>query len=585
MTVSLSPMARLQFTISGAPLAGGRLYTYAAGTTTKLATYTDATGLTPNTNPVILDTQGFCDLWLTDGQAYKLALSPSTDTDPPTNTFWIRDNISNALTFNPTFHNITLTGTINNITITPPATGATLTLANNSTFATAGPYSITLTATANSSVTLPTGGTLARNDQATDAFGALTDITTNNATTVAHGFLPKLSGNPAQFLNGIGGWAAAPAQSVLRSARTSNTILAGTDNASLVDITSGTFTQTFTAAATLGAGWYVWVRNSGTGDITLDPNASELIDGLTSYNMYTGETRLIQCDGSAFTSVVVSQFNKLFSTSGTFIKPPGYMSFLLTAIGGGAGGCSGFKGAAGTTRVGGAGAGSGSWGQIIIPSSGVASSETVSIGAAGTGGSAVSTNSTTGTLGTNGGDTSFGSWYRVKGGSAAAGPSNTDPYSGGVGAVAGFLSYAGHAGGDGSGTAQNVGVSSGADPSPAGGGSGGGITSGNSLVAGANGGAVGNLTTTGGFNGNIAGGTGGAIRTAGNPGNVGTLTGGSGGGGGGASDNATPGGTGGVGGFPGGGGGGGGSALNTTTPNSGAGGNGGGGSLYIQGVS
>jgi hypothetical protein len=39
-----------------------------------------------------------------------------------------------------------------------------------------------------------------------DEFAAPTDVTTLNATTVAHGLLPKLSGDSAQVLNGAGGW-------------------------------------------------------------------------------------------------------------------------------------------------------------------------------------------------------------------------------------------------------------------------------------------------------------------------------------------------------------------------------------------
>ena len=50
---------------------------------------------------------------------------------------------------------------VNKVAITAPATSATLTIANGATLATAGAYSITLTSTAATNVTLPTTGTLA----------------------------------------------------------------------------------------------------------------------------------------------------------------------------------------------------------------------------------------------------------------------------------------------------------------------------------------------------------------------------------------------------------------------------------------
>jgi hypothetical protein len=56
-----------------APLAGGLLYTWAAGTTTPKATYSDATGLVANTNPVVLDAAGYANVWLGEGD-YKLEL-------------------------------------------------------------------------------------------------------------------------------------------------------------------------------------------------------------------------------------------------------------------------------------------------------------------------------------------------------------------------------------------------------------------------------------------------------------------------------------------------------------------------------
>lgn len=65
------------FDANGNPLAGGKLYSYAAGTTTPLATYTDATGGTPNTNPVTLDANGEAQVWL-GSDSYKFVLQDAT---------------------------------------------------------------------------------------------------------------------------------------------------------------------------------------------------------------------------------------------------------------------------------------------------------------------------------------------------------------------------------------------------------------------------------------------------------------------------------------------------------------------------
>ena len=86
---SLSPTPKLQFfDANGAPLAGGLLYTYAAGTTTPLASYTDSTGLIANTNPIVLDSRGEANVWLATA-SYKLALYTSVNV-----LIWTVDNIS-----------------------------------------------------------------------------------------------------------------------------------------------------------------------------------------------------------------------------------------------------------------------------------------------------------------------------------------------------------------------------------------------------------------------------------------------------------------------------------------------------------
>lgn len=94
VSVLQAPLPKFQFNQDGAPLAGGKVFTYASGTTTKLATYKDFTGTTPNTNPIILDVNGQCDIWLIEGDTYTFVLSPSTDTDPPANAFWTENGIT-----------------------------------------------------------------------------------------------------------------------------------------------------------------------------------------------------------------------------------------------------------------------------------------------------------------------------------------------------------------------------------------------------------------------------------------------------------------------------------------------------------
>lgn len=85
MTVNLSALAGAgaQFLDnSGNILSGGKLYSYAAGTTTPQITYTSASGSTPHANPIILNSAGRVatgEIWLTAGSNYKFVLYTSTD--------------------------------------------------------------------------------------------------------------------------------------------------------------------------------------------------------------------------------------------------------------------------------------------------------------------------------------------------------------------------------------------------------------------------------------------------------------------------------------------------------------------------
>jgi len=368
--------------------------------------------------------------------------------------------------------------------------------------------------------------------------------------------------------------------SITRTTKTANYTLVTGDKGNLVVATSGTFTFAFTAAATLGSGWCVYLQNSGTGDITLDPNGSETIDGLTSFIMYPTEARLIVCDGTSFYSIILELGYREFTSTGTFIAPPGVSGYIIDAFGGGGGGG---RGSTGDGRSG-PGGGGGAHAQVAIDPITAGTSITVTIGAGGTAG-------TSGGGGT-GGTTSFGTYvyaYGGKGNTAQGSPGGGTASAGGNaggdreyaagggfpnirissdtggtpstdlaifsqvsgggagargGGVAGATGYSAEWGG-GSGAPYVDASVGGAGGSSLWGGGGGGAGGGNGFAGGA-GGTTGAWQTGG-------GGAGGANNGNGTAGADGAANrGGKGGGGGGSLGN------GGAGGFPGGGGGGGG---------------------------
>lgn len=81
--VKLSPIFNAQVVDAvGDPASGWKIYTYAAGSSTPLATYTDATGNVAQSNPIVINALGFPtngQIWLQDGLAYKLVLTDAND--------------------------------------------------------------------------------------------------------------------------------------------------------------------------------------------------------------------------------------------------------------------------------------------------------------------------------------------------------------------------------------------------------------------------------------------------------------------------------------------------------------------------
>jgi hypothetical protein len=80
-TVLLSPVGNGQqfFDNNGIPLAGGLIYTYQAGSSTLLTTYTTVNGNIANTNPIVLDAYGRTpsEIWMQTGYSYKFIIQTS----------------------------------------------------------------------------------------------------------------------------------------------------------------------------------------------------------------------------------------------------------------------------------------------------------------------------------------------------------------------------------------------------------------------------------------------------------------------------------------------------------------------------
>ena len=163
---SLTPTPKQQiYGSDGNPLVGGKIYTYAAGTTTPLATYTDAGAGTANTNPIILNSLGQANIWLAPSSSYKFSVYTSADV-----LLYTVDNIATPIDY---LSLVTSLASPPPIGSTAPNTGAFTTLAaTTGTITTVN--STTVSATTVNATTVTATGTVTAETLTFEGGGSLT---------------------------------------------------------------------------------------------------------------------------------------------------------------------------------------------------------------------------------------------------------------------------------------------------------------------------------------------------------------------------------------------------------------------------
>ncbi len=78
------------------------------------------------------------------------------------------------------------------------------------------------------------------------------------------------------------------------------TILSSDKGKIIIANSASPFTLAFQAVATIGTAFVVMIKNIGAGTVTLDPNASETIDGATTYSLPQNASVMVNGNGSTF---------------------------------------------------------------------------------------------------------------------------------------------------------------------------------------------------------------------------------------------------------------------------------------------
>lgn len=137
----------------------------------------------------------------------------------------------------------------------------------------------------------------------------LTNNSTESGTWRSFQYGASASSTNAAALAGLGIKAIATTlnQSMPVTTFSTNYTTGTSDRAKVLVWTGGAGTLAFDGAPTLGSDWFVNVRNSGTGDLTLDPSSSESINGASTLILSPGDSAIVVTNGIQFWTIGFGQ--------------------------------------------------------------------------------------------------------------------------------------------------------------------------------------------------------------------------------------------------------------------------------------
>jgi hypothetical protein len=236
-------------------------------------------------------TFGGTNIYPSDVSYRYVSLTVSQALDWPLETAPTNNIVASIMDINPTTSSLVITMP----DATQASTGETV-LFNN-----VGAYTFTVKTSTGVQICAPSSGSTFQI--------YLTDNSTAAGSWRSFQYGASASATDAANLAGLGLKAIATTlnQSIPVSTFSSNYTTGVPDRAKALIWTGGAGTLSLTAAVTLGSDWFVQVRNNGTGDLTIDPNSSELINGASTLTLSPGDSCIIVTDGLEFWTIGFGQ--------------------------------------------------------------------------------------------------------------------------------------------------------------------------------------------------------------------------------------------------------------------------------------